>query len=166
MKRRSSISVIGASLAILLGFAVWGAPGPDRDNTSRAYLNSFNLPSSGVAIEGYCPVAYFAVNKPVKGKSEFASDYAGVTYHFVSADAKRAFDANPTKFLPAYGGWCAFGMSIGDKFPIDPHAFKIVNGRLLLFLRNANVDARELWNQSDESRSLSKAATHWQKVSG
>ena len=133
---------------------------------SRAYLHSYNLPSHGIAIEGYCPVAYFAVNKPVRGKPEHPSTYNGVTYHFVSADAKKAFDAEPEKYIPAYGGWCAFGMSVEDKFPIDPTKFKIVDGKLLLFLKNKNVDARELWNDGNESALLGKAAAHWKKVQG
>lgn len=143
---------------------------PDRaasgSSVSRAYLHSYNLPSSGVALEGYCPVAYFAVNKPVRGKPEFASTYNGVTYHFVSADAKRAFDAEPEKYLPAYGGWCAFGMAVEDKFPVDPRNFKIVDGRLLLFLKNKNVDALQLWDQGDEQELFRKADRHWKKVSG
>ena len=133
---------------------------------SRAYLHSYNLPSSGLALEGYCPVAYFAVNKPVKGKPEHASTYNEVTYYLVSAEAKKAFDANPEKYIPAYGGWCAFGMTVEDKFPVDPRNFKIVDGKLLLFLNNKNVDARQLWNQGDEQNNLKKAAGHWQKVSG
>ena len=133
---------------------------------SRAYLHSYNLPSSGVALEGYCPVAYFAVNKPVMGKPEHASTHNGVTYHFVSVDAKRAFDADPEKYIPAYGGWCAFGMSVQDKFPVDPRNFKIVNGKLLLFLKNKDVDALKLWNKGDEREATSKAVAHWKKVSG
>ncbi len=133
---------------------------------SRAYLHSYNLPSSGMAIEGYCPVAYFAVNKPVRGKPEFASTYNGVTYHLVSADAKKAFDADPKKYIPAFGGWCAFGMAVSDKCPVDPTQFKIVNGRLMLFLRNKNVDARTLWNKGDERELLEKAKVHWTEVSG
>ncbi len=133
---------------------------------SRAYLHSYNLPSSGVAIEGYCPVAYFAVNKPIRGKPEFASTHNGVTYHFVSADAKKAFDAAPGKYIPAFGGWCAFGMAVSDKFPVDPTQFKIVDGRLLLFLKNKNVDAQRLWNKGDERKLLEKAEAHWTKVSG
>jgi len=133
---------------------------------SRAYLHSYNLPASGVALEGYCPVAYFAVNKPVKGKPQFASTYNDVTYHFVSADAKQAFDASPQKFLPAYGGWCAFGMVVEDKFPVDPRNFKIVDGKLLLFLKNKNVDALKIWNDGDEQGNLTKAAAHWKKVQG
>ena len=132
---------------------------------SRAYLNSFNLPSHRVAIEGYCPVAYFS-GTPVRGKPEHASAFNGVTYYFVSAGAKKAFDANPEKYIPAYGGWCAFGMAIQDKFPIDPQKFKIVNGRLFLFLNNKNVDALELWNKGNEDEQLKKANAHWKKVQG
>lgn len=137
-----------------------------RTQESRAYLHSFNLPSHGVAIEGYCPVAYHAVNKPVRGKPEHASIHKGVTYYFVSADAKNAFDADPERYLPAFGGWCAFGMAVQDKFPIDPEKFKIVDGRLLLFLNNRNLDARKLWNDGKEKELLRKAEAHWKKVQG
>lgn len=133
---------------------------------SRAYLHSYNLPSSGVALEGYCPVAYFAVDKAILGKPEHASTHKDVTYYFVSADAKKAFERNPEKYLPAYGGWCAFGMAVEDKFPVDPTNFKIVDGRLMLFLKNKNVDALALWNQGDASELTTKADAHWKKVRG
>ena len=132
---------------------------------SRAYLHSYNLPSSGIALEGYCPVAYFAVNKPVRGKPAYASRHDGVTYYFVSADAKKLFEKNPEKYLPAYGGWCAYGMHVKDKFPVDPTKFKIVDGRLLLFLKNKHVNALELWNSGDEKQQLANADAHWQTVS-
>lgn len=138
---------------------------PESDGLeSRAYWNAFNLPSHGVALEGYCPVAYFAVDRAVRGRPEYASTHEGVTYHFVSPEAKRAFDAAPAKYVPAYGGWCAFGMSVEDKFPADPTNFEIVDGRLMVFLRNANIDARELWNQQDEQALVKKADRHWRKV--
>lgn len=134
------------------------------ESESRAYLHHYNLPSTGIALEGYCPVAYFAVNKPVKGKAEFASTYNGVTYHFVNAAAKKAFDQSPKQYLPAFGGWCATGMAVGDKFPIDPRNFMIVNGRLMLFLKNKNIDALEIWNNNDEKEFTRKADAHWAKV--
>lgn len=133
---------------------------------SRAYLHHYNLPSSGIALDGYCPVAYFAVNKAVRGKPEFATTYDGVTYHFASAEAKSTFDAEPERYLPAFGGWCAFGMAISDKFPVDPTCFAIVDGRLMLFLRNVDVDALELWNRGDQRELVEKADDHWAKVSG
>ncbi len=78
MKRMTSTSIIGAALAMVVGLTLWGASTPemtmdDAGAASRAYLHSYNLPSSGVALEGYCPVAYFAVNKPVRGTPEFDS---------------------------------------------------------------------------------------------
>ncbi|MHC5066399.1 MAG: YHS domain-containing (seleno)protein [Planctomycetota bacterium] len=139
---------------------------PAASEESRAYLHGYNLPSSGLALEGYCPVAYFAVNKPVLGKPEFASTHNEVTYYFVNADAKKAFDKEPEKYLPAYGGWCAFGMAVEDKFPVDPRLFKIVDGRLFLFLKNKNVDALEIWNKGEETELIEKADAHWAKVSG
>ena len=137
-----------------------------KEGPSRAYHMARNVPSHGVALEGYCPVAYFAVNKPVRGKPEFASDYKGITYHFVSAEARDEFDANPEKYVPAYGGWCAFGMAVEDKFPVDPTSFKIVDGRLMLFLQNDGVDALDLWNDGNETELATKADQHWKKVQG
>jgi YHS domain-containing protein len=131
---------------------------------SRAYLHNYNVPSSGVAIDGYCPVAYFAANKAIKGKPEFASTHNDITYYFVSAAAKAMFDKNPQQYLPAYGGWCATGMALGDKFPVDPTNFKISDGKLLLFLKNKNVDALSIWDQNSEQEQIGKADAHWAKV--
>ena len=131
---------------------------------SRAYLHNYNVPSSGVAIDGYCPVAYFAANKAIKGKPEFVSTHNDITYHFVSADAKAMFDKTPEKYLPEYGGWCATGMALGDKFPVDPTNFKVSNGKLFLFLKNKNVDALEIWNKDAEQIQVVKADAHWAKV--
>lgn len=156
-----SLTILLTALSLLSGTSYLNA----AVRESRAYLHSHNLPSSGLALEGYCPVAYFAINKPVMGKPEHASTYNGVTYHFVSADAKRAFDAAPKKYVPAYGGWCAFGMSVQDKFPVDPRNFKIVDGKLMLFLKNKDVDALAIWNRGNDKDLAKKAGAHWEKVS-
>lgn len=161
----SNRSVNIALLGLILTVSTAAATGYASSNESRAYLHSYNLPSSGVALEGYCPVAYFAVNKPVKGNPQYASQYNGVTYYLVSADAQKAFEKDPQKYIPAFGGWCAFGMSISDKFPIDPTNFKIVDGKLFVFLKNKNIDARALWNQGNKHDLLKKANAHWEKVS-
>lgn len=133
---------------------------------ARAYANHQNLPVTGLALEGYCPVAYFAVNKPVLGDPRYSSDHGGATYYFVSAEAKSAFDQEPEKYVPAYGGWCAFGMAIGDKFPVDPRNFLIVDGKLYVFLKNHKVDARDLWSAGDEKELLRKAQATWNKIRG
>lgn len=161
-----STSILGlAILAMAIATGATLLANVDNPYESRAYLHSYNLPASGIAMEGYCPVSYFLADHPVLGKPEFASTYNGVTYYFAQADAKALFDKNPEKYLPAYGGWCAFGMANEDKFPVDPTNFKIVDGRLMLFLRNANVDALALWNQNDEQAQVVKANAHWMKVS-
>lgn len=165
MIRRTSIHSMKFALLGLLLIVSTAAGAYAAAEESRAYLHSYNLPSSGVALEGYCPVAYFAVNKPVRGKAEYASTYNGVTYYLVSTDARDMFEQDPEKYIPAFGGWCAFGMSISDKFPVDPTNFKIVDGRLMVFLRNSNVDAQALWNQGQESELIGKANAHWAKVS-
>jgi len=131
---------------------------------SRAYLNNQNVPSSGIALDGYCPVAYVAANKAIKGKPEYLSTHNGIDYLFINADAKAMFDKEPTKFLPAYGGWCALGMALGDKFPVDPTNFKVIDGKAYLFLKNKNVDALRLWNNGPEKKQVAKAAAHWAKV--
>ena len=164
INRKSFVVVAIFGLMLTAGIVI--AAGQQSTPTySRAYLHSYNLDSTGLALEGYCPVTYHTHNVARQGSAEFASTYNGVDYHFVSAAAKRMFESNPEKYIPAYGGWCAYGMAIQDKFPIDPTNFKIVNGRLMVFLRNQNVDALAKWNQGDDQAQIVKADAHWKKVS-
>ena len=136
-----------------------------KEQMSRAFANGNNVPSSGVAMEGYCPVCYIAANKAAKGSSQFSHDYKGVTYWFVSADVRDTFIANPDKYVPAYGGWCATGVALGQRFPVDPTNFKVVNGRIMLFLKNKDIDGVALWNKN-EADNLKKADANWQKLKG
>lgn len=165
MKKVLSASILGCAMIAVAAFIFINAA-EAKDGQSRAYLNNHNLPSTGIALEGYCPVAYHLANKPLRGKAKYASTYQGVTYHLYNADAKAAFDEDPEKYLPAFGGWCAFGMAIGDKFPVDPTNFKIVNGRLMVFLRNSSIDALELWNGGNEADQIGNAENYWEKVQG
>ena len=156
-----------------LGLTALLVPAVDFDATaagsagkaSRAYLHSYNLPGHGVAIEGYSPVSYFE-GEAERGSALFAVEHDGVTYHLTGAAQVAKFRAEPGKYVPAFGGWCAFGMSVEDKFPVDPTCFSIVDGRLYLFLRNGGIDARELWRKGDEARLLQKAHAHWKSVQG
>jgi YHS domain-containing protein len=112
-------------------------------------------------LQGHCPVAYFAVGEPMKGDPKFSSIHDGKLYHFVNEEVKAEFDRNPDKYLPAYGGLCAFGMSIDREFEACPTNFKIIDGKLYLFLKNDDTDALELWNKEDEANCLAKADQHW-----
>ena len=133
---------------------------------SRAALREYNVVKGEAAIEGYSPVSYVEKGLAEKGKSKYAVKHRGITYYLTSADQVQKFNADPDKYVPAYGGWCAYGCAIGKKFPVDPETFKIVNGRLLLFLKDDKVDARRLWNQGIELEQTEKADDFWHSLTG
>jgi YHS domain-containing protein len=114
----------------------------------------------GVAIGGYDPVAYFTEMKPVKGSSVFHAEYQGSTFHFVSAVHRDTFMANPAKFAPQYGGFCAYGMAKGYKASIDPAAFTVGGDKLYL---NYNGTVRALWVLDIQSY-VKKADQNWLEV--
>ena len=113
------------------------------------------------ALQGHCPVAYFALNQSMKGDPRFSSTHEGKVYHFVNEEVKHEFDRNPDKYIPADGGRCAVGMSSDKEFEACPTNFKIFNGKLHLFLKNDETDALELWNNEDEAKCLANADKHW-----
>lgn len=133
---------------------------------SRAYINAHNVPASGIGIDGYSPVSYFTAGRAEQGDPRFNVEHEGVTYYLTSQRQVELFQANPQQYVPRCGGWCALGMAVQDKFPVDPTLFKIVDGKLYLFLKNEQVDALELWEQGDEAELIRKAEAHWAKVSG
>lgn len=123
----------------------------------------YNL-DDGVAIKGYDPVAYFTIGKAEKGKPAFSSSYHGVNYHFANAGDLNSFQANPEKYEPQYGGWCAYAMGHdGSKVEVDPETFKIIDGKLFLFYNRFFNNTLKTWNQ-DESRLHTKADENWQKI--
>jgi YHS domain-containing protein len=125
--------------------------------------NNYNL-ENGLAIQGYDPVAYFKLNKAVKGKSEFSTVLAGVTYHFSSAENRDAFIKSPAAYEPEYGGWCAYAMGAkGEKVMIDPGTFKIVNNKLYLFYNRFFNNTLKDWNK-DEAHLKTQADANWQKL--
>lgn len=107
--------------------------------------NPVNVDRSGVAIHGYDPVAYFTIGKPTMGKAEFNADSDGATYWFADASNMKAFQADPPRYTPQFGGFCAYGVAQGHKPDIDPTAFSIVDGKLYLNL-DAGVKKRWLAN--------------------
>ena len=111
----------------------------------------------GVAIRGYDPIAYFAEMKPVKGLAEFHAEHQGSTFYFSSAANRDTFAANPDKFAPQYGGYCAFGMAKGYKATIDPAAFTVVGDKLYL---NYSDTVRSQW-VSDIPGYIDKANSNW-----
>jgi YHS domain-containing protein len=119
-----------------------------------------NVDSSGLALKGYDPVAYFSEKKPVRGKPEFTVRHEEATYRFASAANRDAFAAAPAKYAPQYGGYCAFGMASGYKAPIEPDAWTVVEGKLYL---NYNQSVRRQWS-SDVPGYVRKADANWPTV--
>src|SRR5262245_58622166 len=111
----------------------------------------------GAAVQGYDTVAYFTANKAVKGTSKFSSEYDGARYFFTSAEHKELFDTNPTKYAPAYGGYCGYAASIDRLSPIRPEWFQIIDGRLIL---QHNKKAYDKFN-ADLKGNLMKADQNW-----
>ena len=116
-----------------------------------------NVDGNGVAIQGYDPVAFFTDSRPLKGNSQFQSEYRGAKYYFVSAEHKVSFDKEPAKYEPQFGGYCAYGASIGRKAPIKIDAWQIVNGRLLM---QYDLDIKDKFNR-DQQGNLRRADQNW-----
>jgi YHS domain-containing protein len=112
------------------------------------------------AIRGYDPVAYFTQRAPVKGSREFRHEWRGATWHFASAANRDRFAAEPEKYAPQYGGYCAYGVALGSAPPIDPAAWSIVDGRLYL---NFNLPTRAAW-EKDIPGYIRKADANWPGV--
>ena len=133
-------------LGILVIFSMSALAG-EKVNTSRR----------GVAVKGYDVVAYFQQQKPVKGSDDFAHTHQGAKYYFASAKNRDLFVADPEKYRPQYGGYCAWAVSQGDTADIDPKAWKIVGGKLYL---NYSVKIQKKWEE-DISGNIVAANKNW-----
>lgn len=116
--------------------------------------------TDGVALGGYCPVAYVVMNQSMKGDPQHKSVHQGKTYYFANADAKKMFDAAPAKYVPAYDGLCATVVAQGMKLKSDPTLFSIHNGRAYLF---SNAQAKAMF-EKDKSGVIAKADANWPRV--
>ena len=115
--------------------------------------------SSG-AIRGYDPVAYFTQSRPVKGSREFTHRWNGATWRFASAENRDRFAAEPEKYAPQYGGYCAYGVASGYAVKIEPDAWSVVDGRLYL---NYDRGVQKSW-QADVPGYIRKADANWPQV--
>ena len=117
----------------------------------------------GIAIEGYDPVSYFN-GKPEEGDEDIKISHKGITYLFANQNDLTRFKANPDKYEPAYGGWCAYAMGEkGEKVRIDPETFKILDGKLYLFYNFWGSNTLKDWNASEHT--LKEAGDrNWKKI--
>jgi YHS domain-containing protein len=118
----------------------------------RAFLKAITFASAlalssiagAAGLDGFDPVSYFNSPKPLKGSDSITAQHQGETYHFASAQSRDQFVANPERFLPQYGGHCAWAIAQGKLAPGNASVYKVVEGKLYL---NVNQSVASRWEQ-------------------
>jgi hypothetical protein len=125
-------------------------------NTNKPY-RTLNVTDADIAIHGYDTVAYFTDNKATKGNAEFQQAWRDAKWHFASADNRDLFAANPDRYAPQYGGYCALGIAAGEVSDVNPKAFTIVDGKLYL---NKEMEFRKIWREGTAAH-IGNAEYNW-----
>ncbi len=112
------------------------------------------------AVQGYDVVSYQASKRPLRGNGHFVATHKGATYQFSSQANLDAFESNPDRYVPAYNGYCAFGVSVGKKFIGDPEVWRVVDGRLYL---NLDTGIQTEWLKDVPGR-IKTADGKWSKI--
>lgn len=133
----------------LVGFSSLAISGVDTDTADN-----------GVILAGHDAVAYFTQNKAVEGSAKFTATHNDAIYQFSSAENRDLFRANPGKYEPAYGGFCAYGATLGKKFSVDGKAFEVVDGKLYV---NKNLDVYKVWKE-DVPTHIQQADAQWPRI--
>jgi len=131
MKIRPVIVALSLLAAVAGGFAI------KSNLQAHAVPQAVNVSEGGLALGGYDVVAYSTTGAATPGKTIYRVDHDGAVYRFASRKNLLAFETDPQRYLPAYGGYCAYGIRMGRKLPIDPTAFETVDGQLYVFLDRA-----------------------------
>lgn len=125
--------------------------------------NLYNLDKKNIAISGYDPISYFN-NNPIKGKTAISFELKGAIYYFANESNKQKFSKNSNKYIPQYGGWCAYALGKkAELMDVDPKTYKITNGKLYLFYDSFFSNVLDSWNK-DEVALIEKANKNWLKV--
>jgi YHS domain-containing protein len=145
------------TLSLLLG--VIGLSGAAIFSAAHAAAKPAVFTERGAAVGGYDLTTYFA-GTPVRGNAQFAASHNGVTYHFANAQNRDAFRANPTRYLPQFGGYCAWAISQGYTAPGRPQFYRVVDGKLYL---NFNAQIQQRWER-DIPGFIARANANWPAV--
>ncbi|MEN8662994.1 MAG: YHS domain-containing (seleno)protein [Lentimonas sp.] len=130
--------------------------------SEKVRLKEFSLKKQ-LILQGYDIVSYQQKDGPKEGSSPHNAGYKGVIYHFLNAANKATFLADPERYEPLYGAWCAYVMLEGEKTKANPESYKIVDERLLVFYDGIWGDTLKLWNKMKDSDSvlIPKADSAW-----
>jgi hypothetical protein len=124
---------------------------------ARAGAQPVNTDADGLALQGHDPVAYFTMGHAMPGSPTVTATHDGATYRFATAAHRALFLQEPARYLPQYGGYCAFGVSGGYKVRIDPQAFTVHDGKLYL---NYDQRVQARWSR-DIPGYLAKSERNW-----
>ena len=168
MEKTLRFRKLATALFIALLLAGWGWAEDKTMNESKMVTHqNYNLMGDSIGLVGYDPVAYFPEGggRPAKGLISISTEHDGVTYRFVSQENLNLFKKNPEKYLPAYGGWCAWAVpALGKRVDVDPQSFEIRNGKLYVFYRDKSLDTRSLWLK-DADGFITKGTEKWPELS-
>jgi YHS domain-containing protein len=141
-----TLSLNRRSLLAMAGLAATGAAFA-AEPPINTLKNSIFGGRTGVAINGYDTVAYFTDNKPVPGRDEFTTDWKGAKWKFASQANLDRFKADPEKYAPQYGGYCAYGVAQGSLVKVEPEQFTVRDGKLYL---NYDAGVQKKWLEDPE----------------
>ena len=119
-----------------------------------------NAKPGDVAVQGYDVVAYFTVGEPTRGDEQYTYRWQDVRWLFSTQGHRDAFVAEPARYAPRYGGYCAGGVVLGNRAPIDPEAFVIIDDKL--YLNYDTATARKFEATSDKS--IARADANWERI--
>lgn len=144
LTRRQALKRFGTAFAAVALLPALPALANDSKLSESIRLKHFNLGKKNLALSGYDPVSYHS-GKPKKGSSKRGVRHKGVVYRFASEANKEKFLKSPSKYEPAYGGWCAWAMRENSKTEIDPESYLVINDRLYVFYKGFWGDTRKDW---------------------
>ena len=157
IRRHLLIAVVIGAITALAGCSAMRAQNPS------SALQPVNAVADGdderVMLKGHDVVAYFTQGHHALGSQQFKSVYEGVTFRFASAEHKALFDANPKKYQPEYGGFCANGIAYGIPWGGDADTWRMIDGRLFINGGAASKAAFEL----DLKRNVELADRYWRE---
>ena len=119
-----------------------------------------NADENDIALHGYDAVSYFNEAEPVKGSFEYTATYKNAIFKFASQENRALFRADPDRYAPQYGGYCAFGAKVEKKYDIDPNAWRVVDGKLYL---NKDANVQRIWVK-DVPGNIQEANVAWPKI--
>lgn len=143
---RTAIFTYGAVIAVVA--AICGALFIAPLLESKRQFAEINVDNTNVAIHGYDTVAYFTDGKPTKGKAKFEHFWEDARWQFASETNRELFKANPERYAPQFGGYCAGGLTVGEYANGDPKLWTIVDGKLY-FIKNEKYQS--VWREAPET---------------